>query len=158
MSFLNRARAKAWNRASRSAAVGVMRPLLDRPHVSQRGDRAADLGSSSDSSSVRMRSNNAASSAVGQGRTCTLLFKNLICAGEKRRWNFDTKHFRRLEINGEQVLGGLFNRQVGWFSPLQYSINVVSAPPGFTGKVRPIRNQSPRLHQVADEVHRWQPY
>ena len=43
-------------------------------------------------------------------RSGAFLFKDLIRAGEKGRWDFDAKRFGGLEINSKQVLGGLFNR------------------------------------------------
>ena len=38
------------------------------------------------------------------------LFDHLVGEGEQRRWNRQAERFRCLEINSEQVLGGLFNR------------------------------------------------
>jgi hypothetical protein len=76
------------------------------------------------------------------------LFDHLVHAGEKRRRDFDTERFRRLEINEKQEFGGLLNRKLGRFGTFQNSIDVVSPTSSHGEKVRPVRNQSSPLHKA----------
>src|SRR6266576_2525147 len=87
------------------------------------------------------------------------LFKNLVRASEKRRRDFETEQFCRLEIDGKQEFRGLLDRKVGRFSAFENSIDIVGTAPRQNEVVRTVRNQSARLHKLAGgrQVDRRQP-
>ena len=78
------------------------------------------------------------------------LFKDLVRAGEKGRRDFDTKRFRRFEIDGKQEFGGLLNRKVGRFGALENSIDKMGGAREQGEEVRTVRDQSTCLHNVLD--------
>src|SRR5258707_9106006 len=94
---------------------------------------------------VRIRSMN------GSG---AFLFKDLVGAGEKGRRDFDTKRFRRFEIDGKQEFGGLLNRKLSRFGAFQNSIDIVGAATRQGEQVRAVRNQSACLHKLSEQVNR----
>src|SRR5258705_6485591 len=98
----------------------------------------------------RLKSDIAGCPKSAKNGSGAFLFKDLVRAGEKGRRDFDTKRFRRFEIDGKQEFGGLLNRKVGRFGALENSIDKMGGAREQGEEVRTVRDQSTYLHNVLD--------
>src|SRR5258705_1985262 len=102
----------------------------------------------------RLKSDIAGCPKSAKNGSGAFLFKDLVGAGEKGRRDFDTKRFRRFEIDGKQEFGGLLNRKLSRFGAFQNSIDIVGAATRQGEQVRAVRNQSACLHKLSEQVNR----